>query len=206
MNFFTHITIGKYLYLRFSKKERLRPMAFLYGNIKPDLFSKCLSKPHTLENYLFEIHHRAIALNQLPRSSKAYSKELGIICHYICDFFCYYHLTNDLHHQLYPHFKYEWKLHTTLLHRSYRKNLKFKVSRLENHVRIPSLIMKMRKEYANEPKSIDSDIKYAFLTSIYVCDSLFKINKSRHKDHSLPKTKRYVSISQSSDDHGQGIR
>ena len=173
MNFLTHIMISRTLYRHFAKEQELNKWDFLYGNIKPDLSSKCLRNPHVLDNYFFLVCNQTNQIVNQRVSSKEFSVELGVICHYICDFFCYYHLNNNLHKKLYDHFIYELRLHLALRSMLYQKQVKIKPSRKNPRKNIGSIVMEMRKEYGTKRITLKRDIEYAFLASIWACESIF---------------------------------
>ncbi len=93
MYFFTHLFIAKVLYQHFAGEVELNKRAFLFGNIKPDLPSATRNH-HTLENCLVTVSERADQLMEEEVSLVDFSVSLGEICHYVCDFFCYYNESN----------------------------------------------------------------------------------------------------------------
>lgn len=173
MNFLTHILISKALYRHFSQKRALNKWDFLYGSIKPDLSSGCLKTPHVLDNYLFIVTDRTNQLTNLSESPKELSVELGVICHYICDFFCYYHINKQLHKKLFHHFIYEIRLQLALHSLLRRKKAIVKPSRKSPRYNIGSIIMEMRREYHSKRITLNRDIDYAFLASVWACESIF---------------------------------
>ena len=120
MYFFTHLMISKLLYQHFSNEFELNKRAFAYGNIKPDLPSS-LRNHHTLENCLFTTCEYSSQLMNEPVSLIHFSTQMGEICHYICDFFCYYHLNEEIHNKNLHHFFYEVSLHHELLRLFFHK-------------------------------------------------------------------------------------
>jgi len=175
MNFLTHIMISRSLYRHFSKRNDLSRWDFLYGSIKPDLSSKCLKNPHILDNYLFVVTNSINQLSSRKLSQKEFSVELGIICHYICDFFCYYHLDNQIHKKLFDHFIYELRLHMSLHSLLRQQRIIIKPSRKNPRYNVGSLVMEMRREYHSRRNTLKRDLDFAFLTSIWACESIFYI-------------------------------
>lgn len=91
---------------------------FIYGNIKPDAFSKYKLKKHYLDesfnmivskiNYLCSLN-----IDSLSKyfSVSRLSQELGVICHFLCDFFCVAHSERwEFKHSLNKHVNYEREL------------------------------------------------------------------------------------------------
>ncbi len=182
MYFFTHLFISKTLYKHFSGEMPLDRKAFAYGNIRPDILRGSDHNSHTLENYLFAVNEQARQLTGNETSIKEFSVDLGEICHYVCDFFCYYHLNEEIYHKMLRHFIYELRLHYELYKIYFRHNLKITSTRKEPRKNISSIILEMRKEYLLEPESYKRDIDYAFHTAIWTCESILFYRK----DPSLP--------------------
>jgi len=170
MNFITHIMISETIYHYLAKDITLDKGAFRYGNIKPDLTSECLRYPHTLENCMFLVCNHSSRLTDQNLSLREFSIELGIICHYICDFFCYYHYDNFIHKKLFLHFLYELRLQLYLTRLMLTGKISIKPVRKNRLFGIASIVMEMRREYAAEKKSLSSDIEYAFHAAVRVCD------------------------------------
>jgi len=178
MNFLTHVLISKTLYRHLSEKMELDQKSFSYGNIKPDLSPQCLRKPHMLENYLFLVYHDSNQLISHSTPIKEFSIELGVLCHYICDFFCYCHLNHKLYHKLFRHFIYEIRLHVVLC-----GMLLGHKTNLPNEGKAPAgnlaaMVMEMRREYMTKPKTLQRDIEYALLTSLYACQLIDRLSKN----------------------------
>ncbi len=171
MYFFTHLFISKVLYQHFAGEVELNKRAFAYGNIKPDLPSS-QRIDHTLENYLFAVCDLTNQLMHEELPAEEFSVHLGEICHYICDFFCYYHVKEELYDKKLHHFLYELKLHHKLLHINLKQRFKVLPSKMEPSQDIYSIVLEMRKAYSSQPKSMMRDIEYAFSTAVWVCESI----------------------------------
>ncbi len=176
MFFFTHLFISKVLYKHFSKDVELDKQAFSYGNIKPDLPS-AKRNHHTLENYLYTVCDYSNQLMDNELSTEDFSVRLGEICHYVSDFFCYYHLNEEIHNKKLHHFFYEIRLHMGLFQLRHTKNYELLPSKKEPRKNIYSIVLDMRKVYLSHPKCFQLDIEYAFLTSVWVCESIIYFNK-----------------------------
>lgn len=177
MNFLTHIMISKALCRQFSGRSELNRRKFCYGGIKPDLFSGCLQNPHIIDNYLFLVRNQFDQLITQGASAANFSEDLGIVCHYICDFFCYYHQNTEIHHKLLRHFFYEMHLHFILCSMLQKNAIKGD-SKIElpadtgknSKKNIASLVVEMRKEYIRVRKTARNDIEYAFAACISACE------------------------------------
>lgn len=175
MNLLTHISISKLLYKSLKSKMKLDKKAFIYGNMKPDLTSKCLRKPHTLENYFTIVCDKADKLVNEDMLLKDFSTELGEVCHYVSDFFCQYHIDEEIFHKLKSHFKYELKLHFEFL----RTMPKISIISNENEVRkdISSIITELRGKYLSKPAEMQKDIVYALSAALQICETIHYFSK-----------------------------
>jgi hypothetical protein len=177
MNFLTHVLISGTLYRKLSKKMALDRKAFRYGNIKPDLSPQCLRNPHLLENYLFLVQSDAHRLRCQNRSSegysvRAYSEDLGVICHYICDFFCYVHQDRVIYHKLLRHFLYELRLHLAFCGLLARNQLGPVKSTGAESRSIAAMVLELRKKYRAKKNTPRRDLDFAILASLRACEMI----------------------------------
>lgn len=111
---FSHLRIGRMVCTEVIRRTGLIPnrLAFILGNIRPDLSIKYRLIGHTrAESYEFLIQEIR-ELSHTPVyffTGFRYAMRLGIICHYLCDYFCY------AHDEAYPgtlrdHLRYERQL------------------------------------------------------------------------------------------------
>jgi hypothetical protein len=167
MYFFSHILISRVLYRYFIKEVRLNKWAFAYGNIKPDLPPSCFETRHTLEKTLAVVYEKAYQLTSGNLKPYEFSVKLGEICHFVCDFFCYHHLSDSLHKQIFRHILYEILLHfkMCLLHFQHKINIPPDIKPPNRG--IASIIFEMRREYFSNPKSLNKDIDYAYSAAVW---------------------------------------
>lgn len=175
MFFFTHLVIADILYQ--NLEVELNKRAFSYGNIKPDLPSEKRNH-HTLENYLGTVSEYSKQLMENEMTIEEFSVRLGEACHYVSDFFCYYHLNEDLHNKSFQHFLYEIRLHFEMLYLRFRKKYVISPSDKEPRKNISSIILELRKAYLSQPKSYERDIEYALLANIWICESILYYTKN----------------------------
>lgn len=91
---------------------------FIYGNIKPDSSFKYVFKKHYLDESLDTIiskidHLCSLTLDSLSKyfSVSKFSQELGVVCHFLCDFFCVPHSQRwEFKHSMKKHMAYEKEL------------------------------------------------------------------------------------------------
>jgi len=176
MYFFTHLYIAKELYRQLSKNIPLDFNAFSYGNIKPDIPSKT-RQHHTQENYLEQVYDQVSQLKKEECTVQEFSIKLGEICHYISDFFCYYHLNEHLHKKNLNHFFYEISMHIGLVTYKFEKD-PFKVdpnlpiSTFE--ISIQSSFTEMFELYNERPNSKKKDMDFALFTSLIICENILE--------------------------------
>ncbi len=194
MNFFTHIAISKILYNHFKGQMELDKANFIYGNIKPDLNSKVIKRPHILDNYIDYVCSSAGNLMKGEVSLEEFSVELGEICHYICDFFCRYHLNLEIFNDLKGHFFYELELHFVLLGLSREEKSEMEINNKKADRDIGSIISAMRADYFSETAAFKKDISYAISTSIWVCESVVYFMAKSTRTVSNDKIESYAMM------------
>lgn len=95
MNLFSHITMGRYLYQYFSQNVGLEldEWSFVRWNVLPDIAPSLLKLSHFKKDIYDLVMERAeyLATEGERLSVKEFSKQLGILCHFMSDFFCYAH-------------------------------------------------------------------------------------------------------------------
>ena len=113
----THLTISNALIenLDSSKSFFISEKNFIYGNIKPDMTSKYVLHKHYLKESFDMIIGKIKSLCKLSLdfiekyfSISKFSQELGVICHFLCDFFCVPHSQRwEFSHSFKKHVIYE---------------------------------------------------------------------------------------------------
>ncbi len=89
-----HYKIGCIIFKKLADNDMtLNKLAFIFGNLAPDLFLSFLYRPHL---YTFAGPYVKKLLLRLYKSGASpactvSSFYLGMISHYVCDFFCYTH-------------------------------------------------------------------------------------------------------------------
>lgn len=91
---------------------------FIYGNLKPDAVPQYVFKKHYLNESFDTIAQKinylcSLTIDSLARyfSVSKFSQELGVICHFLCDFFCVPHSERwEFKHSMKKHMSYEKEL------------------------------------------------------------------------------------------------
>jgi hypothetical protein len=170
LNTFSHILIGKvlYEYLKEYHGIYLNKKSFIKGNYSPDFNTSAIKRPHYIKynlNYLQqEINALANTKLKSAHIDKAYSKRLGIICHYCADFFCY---THSIHFKgsTKAHIKYERSLHKYFISRL--KIIKSILFMLKKDINIDASIINFKinqyqSDYLDAKACYSNDLFYTF--------------------------------------------
>lgn len=113
MNLITHLMLSCSVrkVIRENMGVKLNLFGFMLGNILPDINFSFMSKPHYMEE---SFHHVQQWIGELKDQSEnknsyhsfTFAKDLGVINHYISDFFCFAHAFKD-QISMRDHFIYE---------------------------------------------------------------------------------------------------
>jgi hypothetical protein len=161
MHFLTHVSIANALYKKYSAVFPIEKYHFIYGNVKPDLKSNGLVIPHTLENTIY----KACSLYEEIQNEKldllTFSVKLGEICHYLCDYFCFYHISESDYRKYAEHFVYEIELHAYWLWKKAVDDIQEIHTDFPLDMSMTSLITRMRKDYSRKSHDFIKDISYS---------------------------------------------
>lgn len=116
MNTIMHIEYSNILYNLITKRidVKLDKYYFTKGNIIPDFKPKYIKTSHSFNQDNNRIFNKIINLYNIyeiksKREMEVYSENLGIILHYLTDFFCYAH-SSKFNGNTFNHFIYEAQL------------------------------------------------------------------------------------------------
>lgn len=149
---------------------------FVWGNIKPDCVPKYTFMKHYFTESIDMVVDKIIYLSSVTLEEVYYkitigkfSEELGVICHFLCDYFCA------------PHY-YRWEFKSTSAvkhHMMYEQRLakltkKFKpIGIINTNVKpqnIKEFIIQLQKQYDGM-----LDYKNDLTFSYYICDSVLNM-------------------------------
>lgn len=207
MNTNSHITIGKTAAVILKKKGiMLDKSAFVFGNVQPDFTPKLLVEPHVASYCEVQIKKRLasilnFSLTTMNRFSTEQSRELGCLCHFIADYFCFAHNAQFTKGTI-AHAIYEAKLHKRI--RSYAKSVKhfhfmtaqlgFTVSTEQNIHLIFKELTYLKSLYNASATPFYADFFYAVYAIVTVITNTARsycINEnSDFYRHTLPRNKR----------------
>lgn len=181
MDIRTHWIIVSKLYdeLPLSKKLLIKRRNFLYGSIKPDMVSKYkLTKHYRDESYEAIIEKINTLLNvqwddiSSNKGLCGFSQDLGVVCHFICDFFCVPHNERwEFKHSMKAHLNYEKNLNKKAKCYTFNKFLKLKIN---PNISIETFLKTIYVSYMKD-KSLDTyskDLQYSYLICYLVVDAI----------------------------------
>jgi hypothetical protein len=158
--------------------------AFVWGNLRPDLDKKSIKCPHTLEGSIEFINFYEDKMTKSEMSISEFSMLLGVICHFVCDYFCIYHSEKYWRKDMMvEHIAYEMLLHAKLLKllRSGSMNISYRHRKEES---MEELLKHKLKKYKHCKNTITKDIIFAIEASAAVCEliinssKIYKINRA----------------------------
>lgn len=176
MNALSHIYLSLIFKKAVEKKlpVKLHTFSFIKGNLKPDFSLLLIKVPH-YKIPTSEIVKKEITklMNQTANNyttcTKEFTERLGIVTHYLSDFFCYAHSTRFTG-SVYDHVVYERNLS------KYRRSMQAKI--MESIVNAPyidrnldyqsicSLLDRLHTKYCSKKPSYARDLIYTFRAGI----------------------------------------
>ena len=149
---------------------------FIWGNVKPDCVPQYKRIRHYFDESIDMVINKILYLSSLTiydvhygMSMAKFSEELGVICHFLCDYFCA------------PH-HYRWECTSTKImkdHMLYEKRLAKKTKTFIPGGRLiakinpnatKDFLIDLQKEYENVI-DFNNDLTFAY----YVCDSILNM-------------------------------
>ena len=114
----THFQIARSVLenMDYRNSQLIKEKNFIYGNIKPDALSKYKLHRHYMDESFEMIANKIDYLSHLdlddlslkPFYASRFSQELGVVCHFLCDFFCVAHSERwEFKHSMNRHVVYE---------------------------------------------------------------------------------------------------
>ena len=177
----THILFSKIIYKHCLKELnfKLDKYIFMYGNIKPDISSDTFKDSHILKDSIDIVSKYSTELSNNKLDIKEFSIILGMMCHYIADYFCLYHTEEYRKKSIFKHLAYEIALHINLRILLIQGKLKLIDNRSIPQRNVLSIIFNMQEKYFQQRRSFLRDITYALSTITMVTESIiyFSVNK-----------------------------
>ena len=168
----THMLMAKNILknMNENKKNMLSNFNFIYWNIKPDILSKYKLKKHYAKESYSMVLNKIINLSKLSIMDIEkniaiikFSQELGVICHFLCDFFCIAHSeTWREKYKIFTHISYEKKL------ASKAKKFNFDNAIVQMQICDIGLFMENCFRQHEKESNFNNDISFAY----YVCSNI----------------------------------
>ncbi len=162
----------------------LNKSSLIYGSVKPDIAPKLLMmdhfKPQSYDIVMDEIHNLSqFKLIDNKQFLRFYSTQVGVVTHFIADFFCVPHNDRRTYKNNFKdHFKYESDLHKEL--KAFNESVKVSYNSFNVDNLTPFTIKKVidhyHREYSLLEESPINDIKCSLLAATAV--TLYIIHNS----------------------------
>ncbi len=186
MDMCTHVRIAIQLQHILEKKfpVKLNTIGLVIGAIKPDISWQFSGIPHCKkdgEDFVRkEINNLlTVRLERDSLCSYAFSERLGIITHFLSDFFCYAH-TEKFHDTAWNHFVYEFQLFLQSIWHAEKINQRLTKSTIhlnDNSISICREIDELYTLYANSRQGAEfiTDVEFALKACVSVCCSIVTV-------------------------------
>lgn len=182
MLIYTHKIISDHIYnnLKLNLNVELNKNLLRFGSMKPDM-APILGKIRHYKEYSFEFVLDEITnLMQYDINSKSkfineFSINLGVVSHFLSDFFCHPHHNREYYHDKFlEHMQYENRLHKEFL--KFNGIDKVKIPNIESATKenIKTLIEELHYEYTNKSTDFKNDITHSINVSSAIGIIIFK--------------------------------
>ncbi|MGI6777273.1 MAG: zinc dependent phospholipase C family protein [Acetivibrionales bacterium] len=181
MHKLTHLRVAKLIKKAIERESgiELNTRSFLYGNIKPDISYRFIKIPHSkhksfdfLKGEIQKLTEYKIDRHEV--CTKEFSRKLGIITHFISDFFCHAH-KKGFYGNAVKHFLYEFRLNSYFKRNAvtiYSFNFLKNSSTAPNRRNIPELIEELHYKYSKRKSTYARDIIFALKACICTAVSI----------------------------------
>jgi len=188
----THLLISQILFKYISNymNFKLDRVAFAYGNIKPDLINKDINHSHTLDESLSSVNKYSEELMNKDISIKEFSRSLGVICHFTCDYFCLYHREGNEKKGLIEHLFYEERLHGKLIRLLLTGKIKLNDQEMPKDS-VEVIALKLQEKYNSESESFTRDITYALSGALQISKLIVCSNQLHFQQKEMHISQKY---------------
>ncbi|MEG1540909.1 MAG: zinc dependent phospholipase C family protein [Oscillospiraceae bacterium] len=180
----SHFAMAHLLYASLEKRGiYLNRIAFVYGNIAPDYTPAMLVNPHFSKVCNKEITEITACLSQTALDSSGrvgadYSRQLGFLCHFLCDYFCFAH-NKEFAGGIKQHRKYEDELDAYLRHnylRLFDMDGKKQLRLHPSHGLLLRSCERFKEKYLAEGFTLENDLSYSFQACVSAILSLLAMS------------------------------
>lgn len=189
----SHLLMSDLLFTKLQKQNIILDYKkFRYGNIKPDLCGLFYHHAHRIDtafDYVVNLMNKLIILD-MEEDSAMFSRDLGIACHYLTDFFTFPH-NNHYREGLKAHLSLERKMHRQIKEfvntQSATTQNSYPFPEPNNIYSLPDLldsIMELHERYMQQTTSNAlHDFSFAQFACTTACQNIIILNHQR--DHFL---------------------
>lgn len=192
----THWLISEQLLQALEPGQRavIDEWSFKIGSVIPDFQLSHALETHNKEDSMYRVQLLASRLYRHkgdagPGERKRFSRRLGMLTHYLCDFFCQAHNPGDFD-SFSRHLAYEYDLACACEEYDYSglmqkaRTARLGVRRRRPVARMLKIIDKMHANYLRQPGTLNNDIRYSFAASYRIlCGILETIGGSAIAKH-----------------------
>ncbi len=174
MNSFTHRLLAKMVHQRLEEKLgiKLSRRHLVWGSVKPDFVKTQIShfKDEKIDQF-YKQWEKVCNIDPI-NNLEYFSEELGVVLHFLCDYFCTAHNCENLKIEILPHLRYENRVHKIAkkLSREF-----FQVSYADySQISFQEIFNYKHKLYLNKPYSIINDLSFSFEICMISAEKLFE--------------------------------
>ena len=191
----SHHAMGHLLYEALTKQGvKLDQELFVLGNLLPDYLPELILNPHFTLKCQREIHifTEALAGQPLAKGEQLppeYALRLGILCHYLTDYFTFAH-TPEFRLGLKQHGAYELQLDEYFCTHYTQEESKLSgvaFADAESARDVVKDIYRMKRDYRAEGCTLSRDVRYAFTACLGAMTQLLAISEAREEHARAPK-------------------
>lgn len=187
--------VAEHIFLVYGVK--LKRYSLIYGAIKPDVSTVFAKYPHYINASLDNLCETADMLiedieGRKEMETRAFARELGVILHYIADYFCRVHndINGQKHLKRFKHIWYEQRLHKVIkkyeleaLREEVTNDLDYDLKKIDMISFKDYIIYKHNRYmrdagkmyvYDNNKRRRQTDIKYSYKMELLVASYIIK--------------------------------
>ncbi|WP_028829798.1 zinc dependent phospholipase C family protein [Proteocatella sphenisci] len=176
----THMRMSELIYSNIEKNTDFSPgkLTFKTGNMSPDMpfYHKHLKHyKHQNFDYILQMINDLSSVDPTESITtlNVYSYRLGVIAHYVCDYFCLpHHDRNTYQDNLKKHLIYEKDLHKAVKQYIHKNEIQFNESLSVEGSDLISFFDDLLQKYLYEANSFENDLNYAISAASMICSAI----------------------------------
>lgn len=157
-------SMGQFIDIKLDKKS------FRYGNIKPDIDADFYKYSHNFGGTIDLVLQLIDELHNEDIYGKKFSEKLGMVNHFVADYFCSYHAYNYLFKRgIVEHIFYETRLHYKMISKysssKFNQVIDFD---MDSFTSVKHILRFFSNAYYGSKRSLDNDICYALKATVAI--------------------------------------